>query len=118
MVAQRSEQMSFPLRWEFPGGKVEAGESPEAALARELKEELDVTVKVGKFLGRGSATAREGKIVLDVYAGVIMSGTPRAIEHHELRWCSPDELEELRWADADVPVARAVQAVLAQATER
>jgi len=118
LVAQRSEQMSAPLRWEFPGGKVEAGEAPQAALARELKEELDVSVSVGRFIGRGTAVASGKEIVLDVYAGAIAEGTPRALEHRSLRWCSPEELEQLTWADADVPVVRKVQAALRRTAEQ
>jgi 8-oxo-dGTP diphosphatase len=112
LVAQRSERTSFPLCWEFPGGKVEPDEAPIAALEREIKEELDVVVAVGSLLGQGRAPAGDREIVLDVFAGTIVEGTPRAIEHRALRWCTAEELGELTWAPADVPVVPSVQAAL------
>jgi 8-oxo-dGTP diphosphatase len=112
LVAQRAEGSSMALRWEFPGGKVEEGEEPRAALSRELAEELGVTVSVGEHLGRGEAPAGAVRIVLDVYAGELMTGEPRALEHRELRWCSAEELAELDWAEADVPVVSAVERLL------
>lgn len=115
LVAQRPEGSSFALRWEFPGGKVEPGELPQAALERELVEELGVRVVVGEWLGRGEANSGEVCIVLDVFVGTLESGEPRAIEHRQLRWCSADELARLHWADADVPLIALVQARLREA---
>lgn len=112
LVAQRSSAMSAPGCWEFPGGKVEEGESPEEALARELREELGVEVEVGPFLGRGEAEGGRRRIVLDVYAATVLRGTPEAREHAALRWCGASELRELRWAEADVPVLASVIAKL------
>ena len=63
LVAKRSPTMRAPGKWEFPGGKVEVGETPHDALVREISEELGVTIEVGALLGRGTATP----IVLDVY---------------------------------------------------
>lgn len=112
MVAQRPAGASFAFRWEFPGGKVEPGEAPSAALERELNEELGVQVLVGEWLARGEVTSGDVHIELDVYEGTLGSGEPEALEHSELRWCSADELGSLHWADADVPVVAVVQARL------
>lgn len=109
LVAQRAAGGESGLRWEFPGGKVEEGEEPELALERELVEELGVRVSILQLLGRGEAVLGAQRIVLDVFAGRIASGEPRALEHRRLRWCSADELAGLEWADADVPVVPAVQ---------
>ncbi|HEY6727139.1 MAG TPA: (deoxy)nucleoside triphosphate pyrophosphohydrolase [Polyangiaceae bacterium] len=109
LVAQRSEGTSFALRWEFPGGKVEPGEAPHAALVRELTEELGVQVLVGEWLGRGEATSGDVHIALDIFEGSLTNGEPQAIEHRQLRWCSADELGSLHWADADIPVVPVVQ---------
>jgi len=112
LVAQRAEGSSMALRWEFPGGKVEAEEEPRAALARELAEELGVEVSVGEYLGRGEARVGALWIELDVFAGTLVAGEPRALEHRELRWCTADELGGLEWAEADVPVVAVAQRVL------
>lgn len=111
LVAQRAESMREPGKWEFPGGKVETGETPEEALARELREELGVTVRVGPHAGQG----RAGAIVLDVYFASVLAGEPVAHEHARLAWLSADELETLDWAEADVPIMRSVAARLRRA---
>jgi 8-oxo-dGTP diphosphatase len=109
LVAKRGPTMSLPGKWEFPGGKVEPDESPEAALARELSEELGVAVRVGPFLARGSARSEHKLIQLDIYAAVLQRGTPTLREHQEARWLSADELPDLDWAEADIPALPAVQ---------
>ncbi len=101
--------MSSVGRWEFPGGKVEVGETPEAALVREIDEELGVDVKVESWLGRGMASAGVAssdadRIVLDVYICHLEAGEPQAREHDALRWITIDEISLLDWALADVPV--------------
>lgn len=109
LVAQRSAWMALPGKWEFPGGKVEEFESPEAALAREIQEELNVQIRVGKHLGRGSSQSGSRVVVLDVYVAELVSGTPTPREHAKLVWARADALPEFDWADADVPVIAAVQ---------
>ena len=115
LIAQRSAKMSNPLLWEFPGGKVEDGESPERALARELEEELGVEVEVGAFVARGSAvipgtSARE--IILDVYRATLVDGTRQAIprEHAELAWVAPEDFGRYSFAEADMPAVDALAA--------
>ncbi len=108
LVARRSESMSEPLLWEFPGGKVEAGETMEKALARELGEELDIQVTVKQWLGRGEASNDHQRIVLDVFACELSAGVPTAKEHAELRLVSSEEIAALAFAEADIPVLGAV----------
>ena len=118
LAAQRAPGTSSALLWEFPGGKIEPGESAQSALQRELLEELAITVEVGEFVGRGEAMVTGRRIVLDVFLATIARGIPRPLEHHALRWCSHDELLELEWAAPDVPILHAVQARLRATTSR
>lgn len=98
--------------WEFPGGKVEPGETDAEALARECAEELDVRVEVGERVGPDVSLAH-GRAVLRVYrARLLDGGTPRPLEHAELRWLGADELDSVRWLPADAPIVAALRLVL------
>lgn len=108
LAALRGSGMSHPGVWEFPGGKVEDGEDAAAALAREIAEELGVAITVGAHLARGEALVGERRILLDVYRCTIVKGAPQAREHAELRWVALDALDELQWAEADLPALRAL----------
>ena len=113
LVALRSKDMAEAGRWEFPGGKVEAGEAPEDALAREVREELGCRVSIGPWMGRGRGRTASGrKIRLDVYLAEVVDGEPRASEHAEVRWVGAEELRRLDWARADVPIAPKLAAYL------
>ena len=108
-AAKRGPGGAMAGRWEFPGGKVERGEEPEEALARELSEELGVSVEVGAFVARGEAPIGGGRTVrLDVYEVRLVSGVIELREHIEGRWLSAEELDALDWADADLPAVDAL----------
>lgn len=101
--ALRSSRMTLPNYWEFPGGKIEKGETKEAALKREIKEELGCLIKV---LDHVEDTTYEYKTVivrLETFMAKIISGTPSLNEHAEMKWVSRKELEGLEWAPADIP---------------
>lgn len=104
--------MAAPLKWEFPGGKVEPEEDPRVALHRELLEELQVSVIVGPWIARGEAEAGGRLIQLDVYAATIESGEVRLREHAQHGWFDVGELGALDWAAPDVPVLPLVVALL------
>ena len=91
-------------QWEFPGGKVEAGESHEAALIRELREELGVQVAVGAALEPVRWTYERGEICLSPYHCVITGGNLQPHEHERICWCSPGDFASLEWAAADLPI--------------
>lgn len=90
--------------WEFPGGKVEPGETHAAALVRELQEELGVTVETGAVLAPVIHDYGRGPIRLIPLLCRIVQGKPHPHEHSELRWCSAGELRTLDLAAADLPV--------------
>jgi 8-oxo-dGTP diphosphatase len=102
--------------WEFPGGKVEPGETPAAAAVREIAEELGCRVEVTGWL-EGTVDVREG-LELRVATAVLRDGepVPRAGEHDALRWLRPAELDLVVWAPADLPfVAGITEAVVGTA---
>ncbi len=108
LCARRGPGRAFEGKWEFPGGKVEPGESPEDALARELSEELGVEARpLGSIM-----VVEHGypalSVTLRVYRAALVSGTPRPLEHAELRWLAPEDLATLDWLEADRPVVQAL----------
>ncbi|CAM3086821.1 CTP pyrophosphohydrolase [Arthrobacter ulcerisalmonis] len=118
LVARRSAPEQLAGLWEFPGGKVEAGETPEAALARELVEELGVSVELGTELKAAHAHGwpLNDRASMRVYFGQISAGQPQPLEDHdELRWMplsAPEAILALPWIPADLPIVRALLATL------
>ncbi|HEY8827305.1 MAG TPA: (deoxy)nucleoside triphosphate pyrophosphohydrolase [Jatrophihabitantaceae bacterium] len=113
LAARRSAPPELAGGWEFPGGKVEPGESEPSALMRECREELGVRVTVGELLG--SAPLSRG-FVLHVYLAALVAGEPRPLQDHdELRWLAADELDSVDWLPAERPALAAVAALLAAA---
>ena len=90
--------------WEFPGGKVEFGETPQTALTREIFEELNVCVSVGTPLKPSIWNDSNYLIHLQPFFCEIISGELQLLVHAELRWCFPEDFNELSWADADIPI--------------
>jgi 8-oxo-dGTP diphosphatase len=88
--------------WEFPGGKIEAGETPEACLSRELHEEFGITTIVGDFFGESLFDYGTKIIRLMAYRVEHVAGDFKLLAHDELRWLSLDELDQVKWAPADV----------------
>ncbi|MFI0792307.1 (deoxy)nucleoside triphosphate pyrophosphohydrolase [Micromonospora rubida] len=113
LACARSAPPEVAGMWEFPGGKVEPGESETAALVRECAEELAVRVAVGDRVGRNVRMAH-GRSVLKVYAARLLHGDrPQALEHSALRWLSAHELDTVAWLPADAPIVAALRPLLA-----
>lgn len=101
-------------RWEFAGGKLEPGESPQQALAREIREELGLAIRVGEELGTYVTALEPYTIRLQCFWCELLGGELILNDHDEVRWCSADELQELDWALPDVPAVRAIQTLKVQ----
>lgn len=99
----RSPEMSLPNYWEFPGGKIEHGETKEEALKREIQEELGCNIEVLAHVEDTTYEYERVIVRLETYLSKILSGTPKLIEHAEMRWVSKQDLGSLRWAPADIP---------------
>lgn len=109
LCAQRSEKMTLPLLWEFPGGKIEKNETPQQALIREIHEELYCTIDVFEQV-EDTIYEYEAFIVrLETYKAKIIAGTPTATEHAQLIWLPLQELHTLQWAAADIPAVEQLQ---------
>lgn len=109
LITRRSAKMSHALKWEFPGGKIEPGETAQEALRRELMEELGLEIAVGPFLGRGEGRLGERLILLDVYEARWLGGELTLREHHEHGWFGPREIFDLDWPEADYPILPAIR---------
>lgn len=96
-------------KWEFPGGKLEAGESRQQALAREIGEELDCEVDVGDRIVTTRHEYDFATVVLTTYYCALRRGTPRLSEHQEDAWLRPHDLTSLDWAAADIPAVQQIQ---------
>lgn len=103
LCAQRSERMAQPGLWEFPGGKIEPGESPAVCLVREIREELGCEIEVGDLVADITHPYPNLIVRLLTYRARIVRGTPVAAEHAQLAWLPAGELKRLEWAPADLP---------------
>ena len=112
LAAQRSVTMSMPLKWEFPGGKVNDGESLEACLRRELVEELGIFARIVRALPPNNHDYPSFAITLHPFICEIDSGEITLHEHAAINWLSPSEMLTLDWADADIPIVQGVAALL------
>lgn len=104
LACRRPPHKSLGDLWEFPGGKLEPGESPEAALVRELREELQITVEILGDMPDVFHAYPNFSVRLIPRLCRILQGEPQPTEHTALRWCQPGEARLLEWAPADLPI--------------
>ena len=112
LAMQRSETMTLPGLWEFPGGKIEADESEEEALVREIKEELNIDIEILDYVNEASYPYDFGTVCLKVYTAQIIEGEISLEEHRDGKWLAADELYEVTWAPVDIPAVEALKQIL------
>ncbi len=104
LVTQRSESMLLPLKWEFPGGKIEHNESEEECIYREIKEELNIEIEIIKKLRESIYDYDNYSIRLIPFLANFTSGEIRLSEHKSFLWLQKEELNNLDWAEADISI--------------
>ena len=104
LACQRPANKARALLWEFVGGKVEPGETPEEALMRECREELDITVAPGDIFLTVIHEYPDLTVKLTLFKASIAEGTPKALEHNDIRWITPAEIPEYDFCPADVEI--------------
>lgn len=106
LITRRSLNQKLAGKWEFPGGKIEKGESPESCLTRELEEELGIRVRIGQKFGESQYRYEHGEIRLLAYYADILSGTITLNVHDAYSWESPHNIMSYDFSPADIPLAR------------
>ena len=101
MICQRPAHKARGLLWEFVGGKVEPGETKEQALVRECREELAVTVQVGKVFMEVTHEYPDLTVHLTLFHASIQAGTPQLLEHNDIRWITVEEIDQYPFCPAD-----------------
>lgn len=110
LIAQRPPKTWMDGYWEFPGGKLNAGEDPREALARELREELGVQAEVGDLEEAVAHSYSDRNVLLLFYWCRILEGEPQGLEGQALRWVSPQDLGAVEILPADLPIVKRLQA--------
>ncbi len=106
LTARRRPGLHLAGYWEFPGGKIEAGESPQGCLQRELDEELGLNCLIGQYLGQSIHDYGDKRVRLIAYLASVVAGSLAPVDHDRILWLSAEELPALQWAPADVPLVQ------------
>lgn len=109
LICRRPAHKARGLLWEFVGGKLEPGETAEQALARECREELDVTVEVGEVFYEVTHEYPDITVHLTVFNARVTGGEPRLLEHCDMKWITPDEIPLYEFCPADEPILRKIR---------
>lgn len=109
LAFRRSRHKAAAGFWEFPGGKVEVDETPEAALVRELREELGVQASVGQLVERATTLVGDRPIDLACYWATVATNPNESSDHDVIQWVRAHELRMLRWAEPDLPTVSVLE---------
>ena len=112
LIAQRGLNEKLAGKWEFPGGKVELGETQQECLKREIKEELELNIEVGEYLGESIYTYPNAKIKLIAYFATIVDGDMKLSVHDKIEWITINEIDKYDFAPADIPLIKKLKEVL------
>lgn len=117
LAAQRGYG-DYKDRWEFPGGKVQPGESAEAAIVREIREELRVTIKPEKLVTTVEYDYPTFHLTMHCFISSIVEGEIELVEHEAMRWLTPNALDEVDWLPADVEVVQELTKFLSELRQK
>lgn len=104
LIAKRALHKAHGGRWEFPGGKIEEGETPEIALERELFEELNIKTRIGQYIMSATHNYERFNIELMVYEATHLSGEFTLSEHDEIAWVTAAQMKTYHMSEADLPI--------------
>ena len=112
LATQRADARVLDQQWEFPGGKMEPGETPEAAIVREIEEELKVTIAPKTLVTTVECDYPKFHLTMHCFLSSIVKGEICLVEHEAAKWLSPDELDSVDWLPADVEVVEKLKTLL------
>ena len=109
LIARRPVTDQLAGLWEFPGGKIEPGEAPEECLRREIAEELNIAIKVGRFFTASTYKYPQKSVHLLAFWAELTGGEIRTLFHDEIKWVAFDKLSDFNFAPADIPIVEQLQ---------
>lgn len=109
LICQRAEDDECPMLWEFPGGKLEKGETLEQCIIREMAEELDLAVEIQEVFAKTVYHFNQKEIPFTFFSCIIIGGTMTLNVHHDAKWVTAETLKEYRFMPADIEIVKKIQ---------